>query len=170
MVDGQHGLCGESALNHVVVDELTDNEHVRIQNQCTVEICAQVLQSRQNNVEPSHARSMVDGPTMELSEVVQRHVVEVNKLLFDTVTTQHQCTMDSPAQDPIKRYNPATPNTAQLMVNTNHGNHGVNAHTVVEAVPKLVHEHAYHPSTEATDVMCSGMPPIPGNATLNCVQ
>jgi hypothetical protein len=170
MVDGQHGLCGDRVLNHVVVDEHTDNEDVPIQNQCMAEICAQVLQSRRNNVEPSHAQSMVDGPTMELSEVVHRHAVEVNKWLFDIVTTQHQCTMETPAQDPIKRYNPVTPKTAQLMVNTHHGNHGVSARTVVEAVPKLVHEHAHHPSMEVKDAKCSGMPPIPGNATLNCVQ
>merc|ERR1711973_223394 len=104
------------------------------------------------------------------TNVWRRHVVEVNKWLFDIVATQHQCTMETPAQDLIKRCNPATPKTAQLMVNTHHGNHGVSARTAVEVAPKLVHEHAHHPSMEVKDVKCSGMPPIPGNATLNCVQ
>jgi len=126
---------------------------------------AQVLPSKQNNVEQSNVQSTVDGPDTLHGDLAPRLVEAVSQPVSDIVQNHHQNTMDDLVKVKDQKRRNVTLSTVPLMEFTQDGLNGQLAVLLVEVELRPETENAHHPDMEEKAVWCSEMQLILENAT-----
>lgn len=150
MVNGQPGVHGKSAANHVEAD--THGEHVHAQHHNMVEIHAMAENTTVRDATPTNALLMVNGAPGVATDLAQNHVEVVTKKPSDPAPTHHLSMVDASnvqvLNDDDVNVTQLSPTHAQLMVVTNHGVNGPNVATHVEVASRLEPVCAFHHNME----------------------
>jgi len=153
----------------VGVDEHTDYDAAQNHHPNMEVKDVQVHPYKQNNAEPSSARSTEVGVRTLHTALVPRPVEAESLQATATATTPHPGTTDSTALEHHQRRSHATLNTVPSMENIPHGQSGHSAASLVAVDSRPETASAHHPNTVVKDAKSLVMPQTNENATLNCV-